>query len=157
VANCVWWLASILGLEQGLLIPIDNLPTREACAIRNDSEIIEGHGGDLASGGQLQQVHPERVSRVPSTQGVSSTPRDLSEDQRAVVILDGAEQSLEESGRARNQWQLNRDNPLQLTKRQLKKARKTKRLQEARNTEVAKRNQTLRDIRTQVKQNLSKE
>jgi hypothetical protein len=33
VAQCVWWLASIIGLEQGLIIFIDNLQSRDEVTV----------------------------------------------------------------------------------------------------------------------------
>ena len=33
VAHCVWWLASIIGLEQGLVNHIDNIQSRVEVAI----------------------------------------------------------------------------------------------------------------------------
>jgi len=85
---------------------------------------------------------------------VSSTPRDLCDDQCVNQLLDSTNRYVEESERARNTWQQNRVNPLPQTKRQLKKARKIKRLQEA---GEAERNKRLQEIRTKVIQNLSKE
>jgi len=37
VALSVWWLASIIGLEQGVIIHIDNLKSRLDIALREDT------------------------------------------------------------------------------------------------------------------------
>jgi len=61
MAQCVWWLASILGLEQGLLVYIDN----------------------------LQRAFSE-ASVETSGQRVSVTPRDIQEDSRLCAELSPA-------------------------------------------------------------------
>jgi hypothetical protein len=61
------------------------------------------------------------------------------------------------SGRARNRWQLNRVNPLPQSKRQLKKARKIKRLQEEKKTLEGLCQQRLSELREQVIYNLNKD
>jgi hypothetical protein len=77
VAQCVWWLASIIGLERGLTIHIDNLKQRSN--IRQQAEIPLGQKASEL--GQLfEQVHPNRVSRIVGVRSVSSVPRDLTED-----------------------------------------------------------------------------
>jgi hypothetical protein len=60
-----------------------------------------------------------------------ATPRDVMEDQRFDQILDSAERIIQDSIRDRSCLQPNGVNPLPQTKTQLKKARKVKRLQEA--------------------------
>jgi hypothetical protein len=72
-------------------------------------------------------------------------------------VLDHAERVIEESTRERNAWQPNRVNPLPSTKGQLKRARKVKHLQEARDNEEAGRNQRLEEIRAEAISHLSKE
>jgi hypothetical protein len=129
IAQCVWWLASVIGLDQALIIHIDNLRKREELA--------------------TQRINTERL--------ISPIPRDLAEDQRLDQVLRSAEECLARSERDRNSRLLNRVNPLPQTKTQLKKARKIKRLQEAKNQEEVKRNQRLSDIRDSVIKNLSRE
>jgi hypothetical protein len=65
VAQCVWWLALVIGLEPGLIIHIVNLRTREPSA-----PLKERSGF----------VHPDRVQHIQLRREVSSTPRDLTED-----------------------------------------------------------------------------
>jgi hypothetical protein len=81
VAQCVWWLASIIGLEQGLVIHIDNLQKLEYSAP------LEDHPGI---------VHSDKAQQILFEKAVSPTPRDLMEDQRADQVLERAERFLEE-------------------------------------------------------------
>jgi 3-mercaptopyruvate sulfurtransferase SseA len=74
VAQCVWWLASIVGLEQGLVSYIDNL--------REQEEKPKTH-------------HPLEAREV------SSTPRNLQEDTRIQEVLDQAEEIIKPSRRER--------------------------------------------------------
>jgi hypothetical protein len=72
VAQCVWWLASIIGLEQGLAIHIDNIQSRI------DVTVI-----------------PEKVPSTERT--VSPIPRDNQEDRRQDKILEECEEYLKDS------------------------------------------------------------
>jgi len=76
VAQCVWWLASIIGLEQDLVNYIDNIQSRVNVA-----------------------VIPEKVPRVGRT--VSPIPRDIQEDQRQDKVLKECEEFLKDSKRLR--------------------------------------------------------
>jgi hypothetical protein len=135
VAQCVWWLASIIGLEQGLIIHIDNLRKSETAATSREYSGI---------------VHPNRAQQIESEKAVSPTPRDLTEDRRLDQILKSAKECLAGSERIWNTWQHNRVNPLPQTKIQLKKARKVKRLQEANKKKEVERNLRLQEIRAEV-------
>ena len=160
VAQCVWWLASIIGLEQGLIVHIDNLRKRTTdvqepistkasepeASVVQDSEVPE-----------FGKVHPNSVQQILSVGTVSPTPRDLTENRRLNQVLESAEQVVQESIRDRTTRQRNRVNPLPQTKMQLRKARKVKRLQEARTKEAAERNERLQEIRASVIQYMSKE
>jgi hypothetical protein len=125
VAHCVWWLASIIGLESGLINYIDNLEERQE--VRVSEERREVPKQDQPS----QQVHPERVAQISADRSVSAVPRDLTEDQRLDRILEEAEEVIQNSLRDRDSGSRNRVNPLPSTKTQLRKARKVKRRQEA--------------------------
>jgi hypothetical protein len=127
VAQCVWWLASIIGLEQGLVTHIDNLQKRK----------------DISSGkDQREIIHPDRIQQIQLGREVSSTPRDLTEDQRLDRILEGAEKVIQESFQDRTIKQRGRVNPLPTTKRQLKEAQKLKRRQEVLRKSDADRNKS---------------
>ena len=145
-ANCVWWLASIIGLEQGLVVYIDNLQKRS-------NETTVGTSGLEVS------ITPRNIQGDSRARDESApvTSRDLMNDRQADLVLDRAEQFIEDSERARNTWQRSRVNPLPQTKKQLKKARKIKRLQDSKRSAEALQNQRLQEIRNRVIQNLSPE
>jgi len=112
VAQCVWWLASIIGLERGLISHIDNLwkkdrpvdqqpedtgrdirQSREVSAIPRDLQ------EDPRSNIELGNIHPDRVSRVGFTNSdVSELELDNSEP---LPILEKAEQFLGTSRKER--------------------------------------------------------
>jgi len=142
VAQCIWWLASIIGLEQGLILQIDNLREREQLAPIDN---------------QLELVHPDRIQQILPEKAVSSTPRDLTEDSRLDRIVGSAERVVRESVRDRAILQQSRVNPLPTTKRQLKKARKVKRLQAEASRREVRRDRRLQKKRATVIRNLGKE
>ena len=90
VAQCVWWLASIIGLEQGLIVHINNLQKRGTSAtLRDYSEI----------------VHPDRVQQISLEKSVSPIPGDLTEDRQLDQIIRSAEECVISSEKTRNTWQ----------------------------------------------------
>jgi len=125
LAQSVWWIASVIGLQQGLIIHIDNLKNRETVISDTASKAISVARIDCNQKDE-GKVHPDRIGQIDYEQEISDTPRDLAENQRLNNILDNAEQFLASSGRARNQWQLNQEDPLPQTKKQLCKNRRTK-------------------------------
>jgi hypothetical protein len=76
VAQCVWWIASIIGLEKELVIHIDNIQSRINVTII-----------------------PEKVTINRGT--VSPVPRDCQEDLRQDTILEECEEYLKDSRRLR--------------------------------------------------------
>jgi hypothetical protein len=105
---------------------------------------------------RLLEFIPIRIQQIQVPRRVSSEPRDRTEDQRLDRILDSAEQVIQESVRDRSIVQSNRVNALPTTKTQLKKARKAERLQEARDKSEIERQERLRNIRTQVIEQLTR-
>jgi len=93
LAQSVWWISSILGLQEGLIIHIDNQRKREP----------------------VQKL---------SAREISSTPSNLTEDQRHERIIGNEEEFIQESSRSRTALQGGRGNTLPLTKRQIKKAKR---------------------------------
>jgi hypothetical protein len=77
VAQCVWWLASIIGLESELVNYIDNIQSRINVAIV-----------------------PKKTPSIGRT--VSPIPRDFQEEQRQDKILKECEEYLKESRRLRS-------------------------------------------------------
>jgi hypothetical protein len=135
VAQCVWWLASVIGLQQGLESLINNLQRREAVGV---------------SGDRVEILHPNRIPNIQLPKAVSPVPRDLTEDQRLDRILESAERVIQGSLEDRSRVYRNRVNPLPTTKIQLKKARKVKRLQEENRKKEVERDQRLQEIRAEV-------
>jgi hypothetical protein len=171
VAQCVWWLASIIGLELGLVNYIDNIQSRVDVTVipemvsrvgRTVSPTPRDNQEDQRQDTSVpeeptEQVHSDRVLNITQGRSVSAVPRDLTEDQRLDRILESAERVIQESFRDRTIAQQGRVNPLPTTKTQLKKARKIKRLQEKGRKQETERNQRLLAIRATVIRNLSKE
>jgi hypothetical protein len=78
VAQCVWWLASIIGLEQGLINHIDNIQSRVEVA--------------TAAEALPEDVPCPKVDRDTEInrklRGVSITPRDIQDDPRRRATSD---------------------------------------------------------------------
>jgi len=142
VAQCVWWLASIIGLSQGLIVHIDNLRERENSALTNNG---------------LELVHPERIQQIPLEKVESSTSRDFTEELRLDQVLASAEGVVQDSFRDRTILRQGQVNPLPTTKRQRRKAKKIERRQQGIRKQEAARNQRLRKPQATVVQNFSKE
>jgi hypothetical protein len=155
VAQCVWWLVSTIGLEQGLINHIDTLQGREDITAQTIVPIE--HQEVLRQVQLAQAVHPDRVAQISNQRSVSAAPRDLTEDQRLDRILESAERGIQASFRDSSVTRQNRVNPLPSTKTQLKKARKAKHLLEARNKQEADRWKRLRETRIPVLERLTKE
>jgi len=124
VAQCIWWLASLIGLEKGLVIHIDNLNGRTV----DTAELLSGQDyipKRRNATGRKSPV-PEEV-KVP--RGVSSTPRDLEEDKRTDTVLKECEEYLRDSRRLRELAALKATgrtltgliNPTPISKKQLRK------------------------------------
>jgi hypothetical protein len=137
VANCVWWIAGIIGLDSGLMVFIDNLEIQKSiCQTRPISTI------------------PRDIARAVSIEDTSSDykPDPLIRTRRGRINPQPqTKRQLKKARQAENRPQ---------TKRQLKKARqaenrKINNLQD-RNQE-ADRNQRLQQIKATVIRNLSKE
>jgi len=106
VAQCVWWLASVLGLEKKLVSHINKLQRPKDTTLQ-------------------ERLHRE----------VSTIPSDLANDQRIDQVLDNTEKYLRESKRLREIAALkvsgktitDRINPSKISKKYLKKSeRKSK-------------------------------
>jgi len=82
VAQGVWWLAWILGLEQELVIHIDNFRSQKTRTIQDHSEWV-WDTQDTSNDDYLpNQVHAEQVPQILNGQEISATPQDLTEDTR---------------------------------------------------------------------------
>jgi hypothetical protein len=61
VAQCVWWLVSIIGLEQGLINHIGNLHGRTIISTERYSEVVRDHTVPDAS--IIQDLKAKRSKR----------------------------------------------------------------------------------------------
>ena len=91
-ANCVWWLASIIGLEQGLVSYIDNIQSRVEVTVASDKKI---HIPNTAA-------KPLDKEKSEIQKSISPVPRDLQEDDRQDQLLEVCEEYLKESRRLRD-------------------------------------------------------
>jgi len=79
VANCVWWLASVTRLEQGLIVHIDNLHKQSEVSLAKDQESTT----DLTTSTQeTRQSSPIAIGR--QARGISTVPRDIQEESRII-------------------------------------------------------------------------
>jgi hypothetical protein len=109
VAKCVWWLASVIGLDAGLIRHIDILRERESDSL--PIRLIRDNQQTSSPDQCPQQGHPDRVSQIFREKSVSEIPRNLTENQRLDRILESAERVIKDSHRDRTKC-----NPEQDTK-----------------------------------------
>jgi hypothetical protein len=72
LAQSIWWISSIIRLQPGLVIHIDNLRNRSHQGDR------QGQGSEPAS----KASKPDNYRESSCSRAVSSTPRDLQEESR---------------------------------------------------------------------------
>jgi hypothetical protein len=73
VAQCVWWLASIIGSQQGVVVYIDTLKKHFAIKFQGFS---------------MGEIPCDRMSLGPVIRKVSATPRDLAQNLCTEQIVD---------------------------------------------------------------------
>jgi hypothetical protein len=92
LAQTIRWIASILGLQEGLIIHIDNLKARSIPSKKEESNTAI----DIWS----THIHPERISRIDNTgnsySDSNSEVRSTSEDDIDNEIIDNCDAFLEE-------------------------------------------------------------
>jgi hypothetical protein len=118
VAQCVWWLASIVGLDQGLINHIDNLQSR--IEVTDTSESVDPNSATTSGEFDKEQLRQKSISPVP---------RDIQEETRQDQVLKECEEYLRESRRLRDIATLKskgttrtgRINPTRISKKTLKK------------------------------------
>jgi hypothetical protein len=116
VAQCIWWLASIIGLEQGLANYIDNIQSRVNVTIIPEKVPIS-----------REPISPEKVPSTRET--VSPVPRNNQDDSRQDYFLKECEGFLRESRKLRDIISLKaegitptgRINPTPISKKYLRK------------------------------------
>jgi hypothetical protein len=81
IGPCVWCLVLIIGLEEGLLVLINNLCTREENVVRKSVEVIPDNTELSEHISIPREIYPCRRGQIIKTQEVSATPRDPAVDQ----------------------------------------------------------------------------
>jgi hypothetical protein len=98
LAQSVWWISSIIGLQEGLVIHIDNLKVRSSI---KELEVQ----GTLPKNSSLIRVHASRVERIQNTDSDYSASEDESisttEPNIHNEIIDNCEALLEQSKQER--------------------------------------------------------
>jgi hypothetical protein len=94
LAQSVWWISSILGLQQGLIIHIDNLKVRSD--IREPVEIPKPFNP-----AEELNIHPDRVPRIQDTDNdyIDSEPDSVSTTETDIhnEVIDNCEAFLQQS------------------------------------------------------------
>jgi hypothetical protein len=142
VANCVWWISEIIGLELGLVAHINNLEERKSL---------------VPLGNRYEVVQPSKDKRPSTEQEVSSIPMGHMEDQHLDRIIVSHERIIQESVKKRFIGNKGRVNPQPSTRKQRKKANKLKQLQVRKTKQEADHNISLRKLRPTIIRTLNKE
>ena len=79
VANCVWWLGSVNGLERGLIAQIDDLGKQSVASLAKDRELLAAFA---TSTQEKRQSSPVALSR--QARGISIVPQDIPEESRII-------------------------------------------------------------------------
>jgi hypothetical protein len=90
LAQSIWWISSVIGLQEGLIIHIDNLQKREE--VLKQAKSSEERREVPKQDQSYRQIHPDRVAQISVDRSVSTVPRDLTEDQRLDRILEAIEE-----------------------------------------------------------------
>jgi len=122
VAQCVWWLASIIGLEQGLINYIDNIQSRIEVTVTSDKALYIS----------VATSEPFDKEQSDKRKSISPVPRDIQEESRQYQVLEVCEEYLKESRRLREivalkskgTTQTGQVNPTGISKRTLRKGNK---------------------------------
>jgi hypothetical protein len=108
LAQSVWWISSIIGLQEGLVIHIDNLKARSE--VRPELPIRQPSPAEsekLKSGSHTpsQYIHPERVERIQTSDGdyIDSSEESDSTTETDIhnEVIDNCEAFLEQSKQER--------------------------------------------------------
>jgi hypothetical protein len=83
VAQCIWWIVTIIGLQQGLIIHIDNLKEHVTIGLQGTTEIrLRPQETALHPRDRTCYIHPDRLVRFSGSIALSDTPSDLMKDQQ---------------------------------------------------------------------------
>jgi len=122
VAQCIWWLASIIGLEQGLINYIDNIQSRIEVTVTSDK----------APYIPVTTSEPFDKEQPDKRKSILPVPRDIQEESRQDQVLEECEEYHKESRRLREivalkskgTAQTGRVNPTRISKKTLRKGNK---------------------------------
>jgi hypothetical protein len=76
-AQTVWWLASIIGLQWGLVTHIDNLRTQTAVKIREVSATLQDIPEESRSDIALDHIHPDTITYIQTKSSSDSESQGL--------------------------------------------------------------------------------
>jgi hypothetical protein len=94
-AQTVWWLASIIGLQWGLVTHIDKLRTQTAVKIREVSATLQDIPEESRSNIALDHIHPDMITYIQTKRSSDS------ESQGLDSVLKKAEKGFQDSERVR--------------------------------------------------------
>ena len=86
MAQSVWWIASIIGLTEGLVTYIDNLRIRS-----------EVYSTPAAQSDIINQIHPDRFKQITVSREISAISKDFTEDKRHDQVIKNCEEFLQDS------------------------------------------------------------
>jgi hypothetical protein len=95
VANCVWWLGSIIGLEDALVDYIHKLHGRTTVRKEHTTKEVSDHEVRITLKLQDSRIQPDK------RKSISPVPRDIQEDLRRDQVLIECEEYLKDSRRLR--------------------------------------------------------
>ena len=111
LARSVWWISSIIRLQQGLIIHIDNLKNRSKTTVtivpivREASAIPRDAQEKSRTIVDLQHIHPDRVSQVEGViDDISNLDLRNSEGSRVSQLLEWTEQFIQSSQKKRKDY-----------------------------------------------------
>jgi hypothetical protein len=88
LVQSVWWISSIIGLQQGLVTHINNLRCLHSSKDKSCSQAVSGVPRDLPEGTQnnldFQGVHPDRISQVDKRVDMESLDKIPKESKESV-------------------------------------------------------------------------
>jgi hypothetical protein len=145
VANCIWWIAGVIGLDSGLTIFIDNLEIRKQIGENRISATPRDNA-------RSKSVDPEQL-KIEETI-IRNKNQNLA---RASRVTRSNPAVIQDSFPDPGAGQYSQVKPLPTTKNQQKKARKVNRLQEANSKRETERNKRLTRLRATIFRSLNKE
>jgi len=74
LAESIWWIASVIGRQQGLIVHIDNLWSRGTKTIQEELRILQGSKEDSDLEYLPTQVHPDQILQVSNERAISAMP-----------------------------------------------------------------------------------